>query len=56
MHWQTFSGAFLLLGVVTAVGFPLILLICRLLGVNEVDQYCRKVYLAVPRVALATRG
>jgi putative peptidoglycan lipid II flippase len=56
MRWQTFSGAFVLLVMVTAVGFPLILVICRLLGVNEVDQYWRKVYLAIPRVAVATRG
>jgi putative peptidoglycan lipid II flippase len=56
MRWQTFSGAFLLLVMVTAVGFPLILLICRLLGVNEVDQYWKRVYLAFPRLAVATRG
>jgi putative peptidoglycan lipid II flippase len=46
IRWQTFSGAFLVLVIVTAVGFPLLLLICRLLGVKEVESYFTKL---IPR-------
>src|SRR5262249_13357171 len=44
--WQTGSGASLLLVIVTAVGFPLMLLTARMLGVKEVDQYWKKLCLS----------
>jgi putative peptidoglycan lipid II flippase len=42
LAWQTTWGAFELLVLVTAVGFPSIFFVARLLGVNEIDTYCRK--------------
>jgi putative peptidoglycan lipid II flippase len=53
IHWQTLSGALLILLAVTTVGFPLILLISRLLGVKEVDHYWKKVYSAIPRLTVS---
>ena len=49
LAWQTTWGAFELLMLVTAVGFPSIFLIARLLGVNEIDTYCRKLVLWSPK-------
>ncbi len=56
IRWQTFSGALLILLIVTVFGFPLILVISRLLGVKEIDHYWKKVYQSIPGVAVATRG
>jgi putative peptidoglycan lipid II flippase len=55
LPWHTFFGAFLVLVIVTASGFPLILAISRLLGVREVDEYWNKVCSSIPRSFATTR-
>jgi len=55
--WQSsFLNTLLILVFVTAVGFPLILLIARLLGVKEIDGYWRRVSLFTAKKTLLARG
>ncbi|HSS96580.1 MAG TPA: lipid II flippase MurJ, partial [Terriglobales bacterium] len=51
---RTVAGAITIFVVGAAIGFPLIILISRILGVKEVDHYCKKVYLAIPRFAVSS--
>jgi putative peptidoglycan lipid II flippase len=54
LAWQTMLGAFELLVIVTAVGFPSIILLAKLLGVDEIDRYWRKMLSWAPtRVLVA---
>jgi putative peptidoglycan lipid II flippase len=43
LAWQNTLGALELLVIVTAVGFPSIILLAKLLGVDEIDRYLRKI-------------
>lgn len=54
--WQTISGASLILVLGTVVGFPLMLLTARMLGVREVDQYWKKLCLSMPRIPALARS
>lgn len=40
--WESTRGAFAVLVTVSAVGFPFILLVSKVLGVNEIDDYWKK--------------
>jgi hypothetical protein len=52
LAWHTTWGALQLLVIVTAIGFPLIILLARLLGVNEIDTYGRKLLSWAPKRTL----
>jgi putative peptidoglycan lipid II flippase len=52
LAWQTSWGALELLVIVTGIGFPLIILLARFLGVNEIDGYCRKILSWTPKRVL----
>ena len=55
--WQSsVLSTLLILVSVTAVGFPLILLIARLLGVREIDRYWRRVWSPTPEKPLLARS
>jgi putative peptidoglycan lipid II flippase len=55
--WQnSFVGALTILILVTALGFPLMLLVARLLGVKEIDGYCKKLALIFPKRPLLVGG
>jgi putative peptidoglycan lipid II flippase len=53
LAWQTIWGGLELVVTVTAIGFPLIIFVARLLGVNEIDAYWRKILSRAPKRALA---
>ena len=53
LAWQSTLGALELLVIVTAIGFPSIILLSKLLGVDEIDRYLRKVLSWVPARAVA---
>jgi putative peptidoglycan lipid II flippase len=54
LAWQRTLGAFELLVIVTAIGFPAIIFLAKLFGVDEIDKYLRKILSWVPtRVAVA---
>jgi peptidoglycan biosynthesis protein MviN/MurJ (putative lipid II flippase) len=54
LAWQNTLGALELLVIVTAVGFPSIILLAKLLGVDEIDRYLRKILSWFPaRVVVA---
>ena len=54
LAWQRTLGALELLVIVTAVGFPSIMFLAKLLGVDEIDKYLRRVLTRVPaRVVVA---
>lgn len=52
LAWQSTLGALALLVIVTAVGFPSIILLSKLLGVDEIDRYLRKILSWVPTRAV----
>ena len=52
LAWHTTLGALELLVIVTAIGFPLILFIAKLLGVDDVDTYGRKLLSWAPKRTL----
>lgn len=54
--WQSFGGALLVLVIVTAIGFPLILLLAHLLGVKEIGKYGRRLMLPVPKKVIPVEG
>jgi putative peptidoglycan lipid II flippase len=54
LAWQSTLGALELLVIVTAFGFPSIIFLAKLLGVNEIDRYLRKILSWAPtRVVVA---
>ena len=54
LAWQRTLGALKLLVIVTAVGFPSIIFLAKLLGVDEIDKYLRKILSRLPaRVVVA---
>jgi putative peptidoglycan lipid II flippase len=56
IHWQTFTGALCVLLLVTAIGFPLMLLLSHLFGVKEIESYWTKFMLRVPEKVELARG
>ncbi len=50
--WHNTRGAFEILVVVSAVGFSLILLFARMLGVNEIENYWKKLIAWKPKNAI----
>jgi putative peptidoglycan lipid II flippase len=54
LAWRTSWGALELLVIVTAIGFPSIIYLAKLLGVNEIDTYGRKMLSWGPKRILAT--
>lgn len=47
--WENTRGAFEILVSVSAVGFPLILLFAKMLGVNEIESYWKKLVIWKPK-------
>lgn len=52
LAWRTTWGAFQLLVIVTAIGIPLIIFLAKLLGVDEIDAYGRKLLSWAPKRTL----
>jgi hypothetical protein len=52
LAWHTTWGALQLLVIVTAIGFPLIIFLAKLLGVDEIDIYGRKLLSWAPKRTL----
>jgi len=51
--WQTMTGALVVLCAVTAIGFPLTMLMTRMLGVSEIEVYFKKLLFWTPKRVLA---
>jgi putative peptidoglycan lipid II flippase len=49
LPWHTTWGALELLMIVTIIGFPLIIFLGKVFGVNEIDTYCRKMFSWTPK-------
>lgn len=51
--WENTRGAFEILVSASAVGFPLILLFAKMLGVNEIETYWKKLVISKPQHRVA---
>jgi hypothetical protein len=56
INWHTFTGALSVLLLVTAVGFPLMLLLSHLFGVKEIGSYWTKFMPRVPEKVELVEG